>query len=376
MKTLFYCQHVLGIGHFFRSMEVARALSRHTVLFVLGGAPLSGFIPPSHIKIFSLPALMMDPKFQSLHVQDGSLEDIRQSRSRMLLDLLVSFDPDLIVTELFPFGRRQFRFELAPLLKAAKQRPRPAKVVCSLRDILVEKKGKPNYETEVVDTLNSYYDLLLIHSDPRVVRLEETFGRCGEIGVQVEYTGFVARPPAPRRSPGGKKVIVASSGGGRVGVDLLCAVIEAVRKLRSADLELRVFLGPFLEKADEKRIRSIASEDHRIRLLPFSLDFVSELAMADLSISMAGYNTCMDILSSGVAALVYPFPQNREQGIRAARLEKFGVLKVLPAFEVESLRFEIESFLKKDSGVFPVSEINITGAANSARLIEKLCTCS
>jgi predicted glycosyltransferase len=375
MKILIYCQHVLGIGHFFRSMEVARALSRHTVVFVLGGAPLSGFIPPGHVKVLSLPALMMDPEFKSLHVQEGSLEDIRQSRRRMLQDLLVSFDPDLILTELFPFGRRQFRFELTPLLKAAKQRSVPAKIVCSLRDILVEKKEKPNYETEVVETLNSYYDLLLIHSDPRVVRLEETFGRCGEIGVQVEYTGFVARPPIPRRSPGGKKVIVASSGGGRVGVDLLCAAIEAVRRVRCTDLELRVFIGPFLEEADEKLMGYIASGDPRIRLLPFSLDFVYELSMADLSISMAGYNTCMDILSSGVPALVYPFPQNREQGIRAARLEEFGALKVLPTFETESLKLEIESFLKKDR-VFPVPEINITGAANSARLIEKLATCS
>jgi predicted glycosyltransferase len=138
---------------------------------------------------------------------------------------------------------------------------------------------------------------------------------------------------------------------------------------------LRVFIGPFLEKADEKRIKHMASDDPRVRLLPFSLDFVSELSAADLSISMAGYNTCMDILSSGVPALVYPFPQNREQGIRAARLEKFGALKVLPAFDAESLELEIESFLKKDR-VFPVPEINITGAANSARLIEKLCTCS
>ncbi|MGA2224192.1 MAG: glycosyltransferase [Syntrophobacteraceae bacterium] len=375
MKILFYCQHVLGIGHFFRSMEVARALSRHTVVFVLGGAPLSGFIPPGHVKVLSLPALMMDPEFKSLHVQEGSLEDIRQSRRRMLMDLLVSFDPDLILTELFPFGRRQFRFELTPLLKAAKQRSVPAKIVCSLRDILVEKKEKPNYETEVVETLNSYYDLLLIHSDPRVVRLEETFGRCGEIGVQVEYTGFVARPPIPRRNPDGKKVIVASSGGGRVGVDLLCAAIEAVRRVRRTDLELRVFIGPFLEKVDEKRMEYMASDDPRIRLLPFSLDFVYELSMADLSISMAGYNTCMDILSSGVPALVYPFPQNREQGIRAARLEEFGALKVLPTFEAKSLVLEIESFLKQDR-VFPVPEIDITGAANSARLIEKLCTCS
>ena len=124
-------------------------------------------------------------------------------------------------------------------------------------------------------------------------------------------------------------------------------------------------MGPFMEKEDGKRLADMASTDHRTRLLAFSLDFVSELATADLSISMAGYNTCTDILSAGVPALVYPFPENREQGMRAVRLEKLGVLKVLPTLKTESLKIEIESILK-DYKACPVPGIDIAGAANSA----------
>ena len=37
MKIIQYCQHVLGIGHLFRSLEISRALSDHEVILVTGG---------------------------------------------------------------------------------------------------------------------------------------------------------------------------------------------------------------------------------------------------------------------------------------------------------------------------------------------------
>ena len=52
-------------------------------------------------------------------------------------------------------------------------------------------------------------------------------------------------------------------------------------------------------------------------------------AAADLSVSMGGYNTTMNILASGVPALVWPFGQNREQRLRAERLADLGALRVL-----------------------------------------------
>ena len=52
----------------------------------------------------------------------------------------------------------------------------------------------------------------------------------------------------------------------------------------------------------------------------FTNEFLSFLAAADLSISMAGYNTCMNVLAAGVTALVWPFGQNREQRLRGEKL--------------------------------------------------------
>lgn len=371
MKILLYCQHVLGIGHFFRSMEIARALRNHQVLFAGGGDPPAGFTPPSHIRVFSLPALMMDPDFNSLHSPEGSVEKIKEARKGMLLDAYSSFAPDLILTELFPFGRRQFRFELTPLLRAAKEGARPVKVVCSLRDILVEKSGKPNYESEVVEVLNRYYDLLLVHSDPNIISLEETFQLLGKIAIPVHYTGFVARPPAPRKTGRLTKTVVASSGGGRVGVDLLSAAIEAFRRIELPGLELRVFIGPFMEGEDRALLERLASGDGRIHLLPFSSDFLSELAAADLSISMAGYNTCMDVLSARVPALVHPFAQNREQAMRAERLERGGALRVLRSLAADHITAEIEHMLQ-NTPISSSAEIDLSGAASTSRLIENL----
>ena len=51
MKIVFYCQHVLGIGHFFRSLEICRALHRHRVILVTGG-PAIGIEPPGHVREF------------------------------------------------------------------------------------------------------------------------------------------------------------------------------------------------------------------------------------------------------------------------------------------------------------------------------------
>jgi predicted glycosyltransferase len=67
----------------------------------------------------------------------------------------------------------------------------------------------------------------------------------------------------------------------------------------------------------------------RIQIEKFTSDFLSYLTAADISISMAGYNTTMNILAAGVPALVWPFAANREQRLRAERLAQRGALKLI-----------------------------------------------
>jgi predicted glycosyltransferase len=366
---MLYSQHVLGIGHFFRSMEIARALNRHEVLFVEGGDPLPGYAPPPHVERFLLPPLMMDAQFKAMEVREGEIDETKSARKKQLMDRFLAFGPDLLITELFPFGRKQFRFELMPVLQAIRQRGLPTKVVCSLRDILVEKDDQTAYETGVLEVLNSYYHQLLIHSDPKVIGLEETFQRVGEIRIPIHYTGFVARKPPEPISTKTRRTILASSGGGRVGVDLLAAAILAVQRLEDQDVELKVFAGPFMENGDRGYLEDLAGRDARTGLHPFSPDFLAEMAGADLSISMAGYNTCMDILSTGIKALVYPFPQNREQSLRAGKLEALGILNILKDLGADTLRLAIRKALDR-----PVCRAatapDISGASTTALWVE------
>jgi predicted glycosyltransferase len=368
MRILFYSQHVLGIGHFFRSMEIARALEPHEVLFVEGGEPLVDFTPPPHVRRAFLPPIMMDPSFSRIEVRDREMKDLWTDRTDLLLRFFLDFQPHWIITELFPFGRRAFRHELVPLLEAAHKDASKTRVACSIRDILVEKQDVEKYETRVLEILNHWYDLLLVHTDPRVIDLGETFSRMDEIAAPVVYTGFVCRN-APARRPGdGRRVIVASTGGGRVGVDLLLTVIRGFNRMGRTDLELRVFLGPFMEEADRTALFNLASGDSRISLRPFASDFLAELAGADLSISMAGYNTCMDLIASKVPALVYPFPQNREQAMRAERMERLGLLRVLKSLSERDLMEAVEHLLTHPLMPAPHT-LELDGAAKTARVL-------
>jgi predicted glycosyltransferase len=370
MKIMLYSQHVLGIGHFFRSMEIARALHRHEVMFVEGGDPLPGFTAPPHVQRFLLPPLMMDAEFKSMEVHEGNLDEIKAARAKLLMEAFLDFAPQILITELFPFGRRQFRFELMPVLQTIRKRSMSTRVICSLRDILVEKTNQAAYEAWVLEKLHTYYDLLLVHSDPRVISLEETFTQVDKIKIPFHYTGFVTRPlPKVTKEPD-RKIIVASSGGGKVGVDLLASAILAVQSLPDPKLVLKVFIGPFMENADRDLLQNLTVRDSRTTLQLFSPDFLAELMAAELSISMAGYNTCMDLLSTGVKAIVRPFPQNREQGLRARKLESLGLVRVIDDLGLVPLSQTIENALASPMKP-PHLHPNLEGARSTSVLIDE-----
>src|SRR5260370_1665093 len=93
-------------------------------------------------------------------------------RRRVLVQGFADFQPDVMVTELFPFGRKQFRFELLPLLEHVREQSRRTMVVSSVRDILVTRKDQEEYEQTVCDLVNTFYDLILIHGDETLQKFD------------------------------------------------------------------------------------------------------------------------------------------------------------------------------------------------------------
>ena len=386
-RVLFYCQHVLGIGHLVRSAEIVRELARDShVLLVTGGEIPEGFRFPENIDTLRLTPLKTSPDFSSLQLCDFSrgLEETRAIRRTLLLQAFNEFNPDVLVTELFPFGRKHFRFELLPLLECARcQQSRRTLVVSSVRDILVARKDQEEYEQRVCDLVNTFYDLILVHGDKNFQKFDETFSRVNDLQCPVAYTGYVVqqkqpnmkeacRPQSPEQ---GQPAIVASIGSGQylTGLTLLETVLRAAQLLQSRiPHEFHVFAGPLMPEEAYSRLQTLADESRNVRLSRYTSDLAAVLKRADVSVSMGGYNTMMDVLSSRVRALVYPVTSNgdQEQCLRAERLAEAGVIDVIRTEELtpNELARKIERALSKTPTPLTV---NCQGAANSVLILKK-----
>jgi predicted glycosyltransferase len=379
-KIMFYCQHVLGMGHFIRSMALVEGMSREfEVCFVNGGELIDGFTMPKNISLENLPPLKSDENFKTLGGVSGeSVSDIKEARLQQLLKCYETFQPDLVVIELFPFGRKNFSFELLPLLARIRVDGK-TKVVCSLRDILVQKRDQAKHEAWACNMLERYFDSVLIHADPNFQKLEETFAAISSINVPVNYTGYVIQPePEVSEEPialqPDKPLFLASIGGGRVGVELLEASIEASRLLAARlEHQLLIFTGPYLPEEQFAILQERVTNEPQIILKRFTANFLSYMQRAAVSISMAGYNTCMNILSTGVQSLVLPFKggNNDEQTLRSHKLEALGLLSVLEPEQLNG-KYLAEHIKGKLRPQETRTTLNLNGVETTTQLLQTL----
>jgi predicted glycosyltransferase len=340
---------------------------------------------PEQVELLQLKPLKTDPEFANLQVCDPSLglEETKTLRQLELLRAFDSFVPDVVVTELFPFGRKQFSFELMPLLQRARGSMNRPLIVSSIRDILVTKQNQAKHEKFVTGLVNSFYDLVLVHGDERFIKLDDTFSRVNDLNCAVKYTGYVVQQEkspvtaiSELSSPStSKPTIVVSNGSGASpgGHHLLESVVRAAPYLEPAiPHEFHIFAGPLMPEEVYRRLEGFARPLPNVRLAAYTPDLPGELRQAKLAVSMAGYNTVMDILSTHVRALVYPMTGNgdQEQSSRAAKLARTGVLAVLDEKQLQPRRLALAIRQALESKPSQIS-LNFAGSENSAVLIRK-----
>lgn len=379
MKIICYCQHVLGIGHFHRSLEICKALAtQHETVMVLGGPAVH--LPETEVTFHQLPGLMMDSNFSKLIPCDAKqdMESLKIRRKEKLFRLFQNFQPDIFLVELFPFGRKAFGFELYPILNGiAEGSLAPCLRLCSLRDILVEKQDKGKYETRVLNSLNTSFDGLLIHSDPDYIPLDLTFSAIDDIAIPLHYSGFVTPKPTGAKENKGirqqlklspqDKLVVASIGGGNVGAELLQATAAAAALLHENEqIHFHLFTGPYSAPALQDTLKF--HESPHLHIHNFCDNFPEWLQAADLSISMAGYNTCMNLLEASIPALLHPFAQNREQRMRVAAFTDCCDFTLLEAEDLHPEKL-VKSICEKLSHPRKSNSVDLDGAAKSCAMI-------
>lgn len=376
-KILFYCQHSLGVGHLARARALADALAKDFQITLLNGGRFPKKMRVSNeIKIINLPPLAFDEKMRLVSCDKRrSVERAKDLRKKIILDTYDELKPEIVLVELFPFGRKKFADELLPLLETARGK---AKIVCSLRDILVgNRRDQERFEEKAIATANRFFDAVLIHSDARFARFEDSLKTRAVLQIPCIYTGFVVpnvRRQAREKSDSNVKKIIVSAGGGIVGERLLRAAISAHKILAKTEtIETEIIAGLFLPKTIFQKLKYETRGVKNLKITRFVENLRGAMAKSAVSVSQCGYNTAFDILLSGVSGIVVPYSDGGEdeQKIRARKLENLGALKVLDSENLNARNLARE--IKKSFDLVPEKlSLDIAGGANSAKILKKL----
>ncbi|WP_299205693.1 glycosyltransferase [uncultured Tateyamaria sp.] len=327
MQVTIVVTHLLGTGHLARALTLGRAFvaAGDAVTVISGGKPVPHF-DSTGLTLVQLPPLQSNgTDFSTLLTDTGEIasDAYLVARQSALVDHVAQQKPDVLITELFPFGRRILKAEFQALLETADGLPSRPLVLSSIRDILAP-PSKPAKVAFAEQLVNHFYDAVLVHSDPEVVPLDTSWPVSDMLRTKLRYTGFVA-PQAPDVNAPRHNEILVSAGGGAVG-DI---VFEAACDAATLDAAR---LWRFLVGGDDARRAHWANRaPANVTVEGPRPDFRNLLVGATASVSMCGYNTALDVLQTGVRAVFVPFDDGGEveQGLRADALTTLPAVSLL-----------------------------------------------
>ena len=330
-RIAFLCCHLSGTGHLVRTLALARAtaLAGSQVLVIGGGRPLD-HIDMKDIAFLQLPPIQVpDFDFSTLRTPAGAVADdaYLATRRSALQQALTGFRPDALVTELFPLGRRVLAAEFEAAIAATRAANPAAAIIASVRDI-PEPPSSPGRLEQAAERLRRLYDALLVHGDAEFLPLAATWPLPEDLAQMIHHTGYVAGDPPPTCDTPGDTVLVAV-GGGVLGRRLLALAATAAAL---SPRPWRLLTGG-ADAADLARDLTARYSRANLTVEPPRPDYKTLLAEAACSISLAGYNTVLDLAAATTPAIIVPFDEHgeREQVIRAerlARLDGFTVLRI------------------------------------------------
>jgi predicted glycosyltransferase/peptidoglycan/xylan/chitin deacetylase (PgdA/CDA1 family) len=342
LTVLVVVTHLLGVGHLARAASLARALAAagHGVTLASGGRPAPLVRTPG-VELVQLPPLhCVGADFRTLLDEAGEPagERLLAERGLILLGLVASLRPDVVVTELYPFGRRQLAGEFSLLVDAAMSlRPRPA-LLASVRDIL-NPPAKAEKAAEALERLAAY-DRVLVHGDKSVAPLRMSWPVGDDLARRLVYTGYIAddrAEPASAASPAGAGDVLVTGGGSAASLPLYRVALEAAQ-LAPPSPRWRILVGHGVGEAEFAGL--VAGAEGAAVVERARPDFPALLRDAAVVVSQAGYNTVVDIAQARARAVLVPFEEGneREQALRAGVWETLGLATVVRAADLSPRR--------------------------------------
>ncbi len=279
--------HLLGSGHLVRAAQLARALAGtgFAVTLASGGMPLRPMAGEPFAFLQLPPVRTEGVDFKTLLDEAGAPVTAERMAARiaMLEEAAATTGPDIVITEHFPFGRRQLAREFEALIAAAKGANPRCLVLSSIRDVLVT--PKPARIAEAQERIARLFDAVLVHGEETVLPLERSWPVTEELAAKLHYVGYLGAPVASLSVSGeGAGEILVSGGGSAAAVPLFELALGAARL--SPGRGWRVLVGRGVDESDFARLSASAPANATVERA--RADFPALLARCALSISQGG----------------------------------------------------------------------------------------
>jgi predicted glycosyltransferase len=370
---MFFCNEMLGLGHLRRALALTEALvarDSHATGLVVTGSPAFGGLPvPHRVDILKLPTSPVSAQsaWSETTLRPAAElaippEDVAALRSKLSLTAVRTFAPSLVVVDYLPLGRND---DLRAALEWCR-RDGHTIIALGLRDCDdAPARLRSEWTRARIESVRALYDVVLVYGPPS--DLDVRIDRLRAAGVPIRHTGIVAAPPA-QRGPADLRdgYLLATTGGGVDGFELLAAVLDAIRT-RPPGVPAVLVTGPMMGAQQVARLREQAAGID-VRVEEFRPDMDALIAGAGAVVAMAGYCTVAEILNSGKPALLVPRTSPREEQLsRARRWAAMGRVAMLDprSLEPERLGEALERLLERS----PVVAEPLTGAGDAVTIL-------
>jgi predicted glycosyltransferase len=363
---MFYSHNGVGVGHLQRQLDLAaayKAAHPEAAVLTVTGSHAAGLFPiPSGIDYVKLPSLKMIDRLQNWNPRDLPIprQDVVALRRELLEQTVRRFAPDLLVADFLPAGPYG---ELLPALEALAARGGVA--IAGFRDVIDEPAFVRDLwtRTGVYDVLREHYRTICVYGDPSMVNFRAAYGLDADLVARLRYCGYLGR--RPRSTPEvdyARPLVIANGGGGIDGSRLLESFVGAAALLRPRRGGTWLMVtGPMMDPGTRDRLAR-AAEATGVSVRHVVPELRAHIAIADCVVSMAGYNTCCDVLSLRRPSILVPRPgPNLEQTIRTQRLVEWGMASTVAPGEASTLRLAAAIGEALDGPEPPVAPVSLDG---------------
>ncbi|WP_022666059.1 glycosyltransferase family protein [Desulfospira joergensenii] len=389
-NILMYSHDTYGLGHIRRTMAIAEHLrGPDRNVLILTGTPLAGQLTfPKYVDFVRIPGMIKkanDEYFPlTIRIDPQQALEIRQS---IIMATVQTFKPDLFIVDKEPQGLKR---EVMPALGWISENLKKTKTVLGMRDIMDDAETvKSDWEKkEIYATIEDLYSEVWVYGEKKIYDPVKEYDIPESIAKKLFFTGYIPRK-IPKDSAAeelrlqlnvmtNENLVTVTTGGGGDGFHVLDSYLKMLEKMKAQSIlppfQTVLITGPFLSSNDKDEILGRA-RDLEILSYDFFSDMETLIAASDIIVSMGGYNTMCEVLSSRAMCLVIPRETPRkEQFIRAKAFNRDGLVEFIPWTRLNRDNLEEKLLImleNKELFAHNLADFNMNGIKNIRQRISQ-----